>query len=244
MLWVPMLSTPSGSTLTAKNWHSIGVSVVSYDLAALLIKPGIDVLMRFSDLNHYVGWSEKIILQATLPAPDRSGNYLLRSPYDGSRLSFTAKEILEVIAWLKPNAVLLPQGIDFEMVMDKLPKSIFMYYAPADAPNHLAGHGVYVKSSAWLEEKNHGLHGIECCVYGPASQTQGKQLQDQGIKMLISDTPAEDACQGTLYTPHCMDEIQQKVFSQYMPYLNYLRVSTPLLYARYAVIYNYLMALK
>lgn len=235
MLWVPMLSTPSGSTLTAKNWQSVGVSLVSYDLAALLIKPGVEVLKHFNSLNNYVGWSEKIILQATFPKPDRAGNYILRSPYDGNRLVFTAEEIISIIAWLKPESVLLPYGIDYNLVLEKLPASIFTYYAADDAPENTTGHGIYFKSSDNMPHS----HGMKFCVYGPASQLQGKIFSDQGIQLLISDTPAEDACQGRLYTSHGTVDLMEQKQAEHHAYMSYLSFSTPLLYQRLAVMMNY-----
>ncbi len=237
MRLIPMLSTPSGSTLTAKNWQSLGVSVVSYDLAALLIKPGFNVLKLFADLNSYVGWPEDIILQATFPAPDRSGNYILRSPYDGSRAAFTAEEILEVIAWLNPAAVLLPQGIAFDQAIERLPASIFTYYTPEDSPLRPVGQGIYVKSTEWSEEKSRQWAGIKCCVYGPTSQLQYQTFAQQGVAVVISDTPAEDACQGRLYTSHGMDRLPAWMHNH--EYLDLLMQSTALLYQRYAVMINY-----
>ena len=237
MRLIPILSTPAGRTLTAKNWQSLGVSVVAYDLASLLIKPGFNVLKLFADLNSYVGWSAEIILQATLPAPDRSGNYILRSPYDGSRISFTAEEILEIIAWLNPAAVLLPQGIVFEQVIERLPASIFTYYTPEDIPTNPLGHGVYVKSTEWSEEKSRQWAGVKCCVYGPTNQLQYKTFAAHGVELIISDSPAEDACQGLLYTSNGMDRLP--AWMQNHEYLDLLMQSTALLYQRYAVMINY-----
>ena len=237
MQLIPMLSTPSGSTLTVKNWQSLGISVVSYDLAALLIKPGFKVLKLFADLNSYVGWPEDIILQATFAAPDKSGNYILRSPYDGSRASFTAEEILEIIAWLNPTAVLLPQGILFEQAIKHLPASIFTYYTPEDSPEHYAGQGIYVRSTEWSKEKSQQWVGIKCCVYGPTNMLQYKAFIEQGVSAVISDTPAEDACQGRLYTSNGVSKLPAWMHNN--EYLDLLMQSTALLYHRYAIMVQY-----
>ncbi len=54
--FVPILTTEAGRCLTGENWHDVGIKMAAYDLSALLMKPGFDLLSALPDLATYVGW--------------------------------------------------------------------------------------------------------------------------------------------------------------------------------------------
>ena len=99
---IPVLSSQAGSCITAENWQAVGVNVASYYLSALLMKPGYTFLKTLPDLATYVGWSETLVLNASMPLVDAQGRYTLRSQYDGSRSHYTIDELLVLIVVLRP----------------------------------------------------------------------------------------------------------------------------------------------
>ena len=147
--YIPILSSPAGSCLTAANWQEVGITTVAYSLEALLLKPGISVLNKF-DLKAYLGWSGNIILTAQDLKPNTEGLCTLISTYDGSRLKITVIELVELIKHLNPNAVVLPENIQeqFPELFTNWPDTIkLLQESPAsDEPAKAAMQGiVYTK---------------------------------------------------------------------------------------------------
>ena len=60
--FVPVLTSLAGSCLTAANWQEAGVHRASFHLAALLMKPGYDLLKTLPNLAAYVAWDESLVL--------------------------------------------------------------------------------------------------------------------------------------------------------------------------------------
>ncbi len=110
-LYVPLLSTEAGRCLTMANWKEAGVTTLSCNLTALLMKPGFEFLRQCPDLATYLGWQGDIILNARMPEADKDGRYTLRSEYDGSKYQFALDEIYALIAHLKPAMVMLPKEL-------------------------------------------------------------------------------------------------------------------------------------
>lgn len=104
--FIPMIDTPAGQCLTAQNWRDAGITGVSVSLEKLLIKPGLPFLLRLTNLKQYLGWSETLVLNATMPAPSKSGDFVLRSSFDGSRISISIEQVEQLIVQLNPDDVI------------------------------------------------------------------------------------------------------------------------------------------
>lgn len=112
--FIPNLSTPAGSCLTMANWQEVGVFCVSYDLAALLVKPGMDVLYRYPNLAAYIGWSHQVVLNASSLIFDKNGKCCIRSHFNGEKLVFDWQNVSRFIQHLAVNYLLPPQQVPQE----------------------------------------------------------------------------------------------------------------------------------
>jgi len=102
----PLLTSQAGVCLTMDNWHEIGVQAGIFSLEALMTKPGIEVLKSFRDLRHYTGWEGKIILYVGLKPKSSTGDYVIRSPYDGGRITLTQAGLLDLIQHLQADKII------------------------------------------------------------------------------------------------------------------------------------------
>lgn len=107
---IPVLTTQSGSCLTAKNWQEAGVTRVSYELSSLLFKPGLDYLKTLPSMDAYFPWKGEWVLNASTLSPNAEGVYVLRSTSDGSRVTCSREDIVALILQLKPQYAILPKG--------------------------------------------------------------------------------------------------------------------------------------
>lgn len=105
MTHIPSLTHPAGQVLTTDNWLAVNVHTASCDLAALLVKPGIDVLKKLNNLKDYWNWPGSLVLSLKSLKKNAAGAYRIRSPYDGQRLTFTEEEITSLIAHLAPDDI-------------------------------------------------------------------------------------------------------------------------------------------
>ena len=85
--FIPRLNSKAGLCLTPENWKDAKVTAVSYSLEFLLHKPGQEVLKKIADLSQYLAWSGAIVLNGMSLGANKEGIYLLKSPYDGSKIS-------------------------------------------------------------------------------------------------------------------------------------------------------------
>lgn len=107
---IPILTTPAGSCLTVKNWQEAGVTCVSYELAALLLKPGLAYLKTLPHMVSYFPWEGEWVLNVSTLKANSEGIYVLRSPFDGSRITCSLDDIVDLLLQLKPTHAILPQG--------------------------------------------------------------------------------------------------------------------------------------
>lgn len=249
--WIPMLSSASGRTLTFQAWHDLGVREVAYDLAALLVKPGPDVLRGWPDLKSYLGWSGRLVLQAMLER-NATDQYVVVSPFDGGRHVFSKADIEDIILQWQPDEVLLPRG--FGDVTALLAASIQPFFAIEDA-EHAAPHGVYGLAEAL--HTNTALAGRSRCAVGVVTHEGLLRLVTQGIERVVSDLPMEHAVSGQVYTlsgamlslndpatadvfevidARCACSTCQAGLTQ--AYLHHLLMHTPLLCQRFLVCHN------
>lgn len=108
---VPILSTPEGSCLTSANLQEAQVKRIAFYLDALLVKPGMTLLQSISDLTRYVNWPGELILNASSLVVNKEHKIIVKSPYDGSKHSYSGAEIIALIQQIKPNKVILPANL-------------------------------------------------------------------------------------------------------------------------------------
>lgn len=262
---IPVLTSPAGACLTAANWQEAGVVAAAYHLASLLLKPGYDLLASLTQLQSYSGWSQVTVLNASMPGVNHDGQYVLRSPHDGSIVRHSINEILALISRLQPQFVILPQGVLQQNTAAwlSLPASVFPFFPVTDLAS-LAGtrpYGVYFAHepstplAALLEELVRYRH-LPRYVSGDLSLAQMKQLIDAGVDFVESDRPAAEACRGNVYSKdgiislcdvaqaqqfkpidaNCDCPTCQQQFT--CAYLHHLFTQTPLLCQRFLIQHN------
>lgn len=197
--FIPVLSTPSGRSLTVDNWQEIGINAICYYLDDLLIKPGLAILNSIDNLKHYLGWpsATKLILNATLLAEKEKNIYLIRSPYDGSKILISTQEIISLLNFLQPDYIILPQSFNANNI-EQLSENI---------------EPVFFASSLFVEKNNMPLsaywQGADITrvdnkfrttyIFGNFSYKDFIELKKYGIDYIESDQPAKDAVNGLLY---------------------------------------------
>lgn len=112
--FVPYANTLAGLVLTQDNYESIGVNTLAYRLDLLLVKPGLNFLKVFQTLSAVAPWHGKTILDASKMHANKQGQYVIRSPYDGSQISLSELELIDVILSLKPDRLILSQPMKFD----------------------------------------------------------------------------------------------------------------------------------
>ena len=221
---VPVLTTPAGNTLTAFNGQEAGIKVASFYLDALLMKPGFEMLSHLSNLATYVGWDGQIVLNASSLTLGVDGLYTLRSHYDGSVSHYSPEDILALMVRLKPNGVILPEGMwqNNEALCQSLPEAIFPYISVAalhDVSEIKRPHGIYVSdenmalSSKTLLQRLNQYKDRPCYISGDLSLDVMIDLAKHNAKLIESDRPAKDACLGHVYSSEGDISIQNKVCS-------------------------------
>lgn len=250
---IPIMTTQAGSCLTVANWKAAGVGTASFYLTALLMKPGFEFLKKRPGLASYVGWHETLVLNASTLHQTSDGRYSLRSEYDGSQLYYTTEDIISLITTLKPNMVILPQGISQHWLA--LPTTIFPFLPMTDLPMDAITkpHGVYISSPKDVSFED---YNVPCYMSNVSSLAMMKDLIKKGVNFVESNAPANDAYNGDVYTskglisltsastalnfdvidknctcPVCHEKLTQA-------YLHHLLQHTPLLCQRYLVQHN------
>ncbi|OGV49976.1 MAG: hypothetical protein A3F46_04095 [Legionellales bacterium RIFCSPHIGHO2_12_FULL_42_9] len=234
---IPILSSQAGVCLTLDNWQQAGVRRGVYHLEALITKPGMRVLQEFSDLRSYTAWPGTIILNACLTTVSATGEYLVRSPYDGSVITISKKALLELIDHLRADYVVWPTTTSDESIFRH---STSQFIVPGI--NHF--------------EDGQSLFYL----IGEASLDEAKALltPDSTTSIWVeSDKPASDALQGNIYSsdgvfnllePHYRDDFSplddvcccftcQEGYTR--AYLHHLLQQTPLLAQRFLILHNY-----
>jgi hypothetical protein len=98
---IPLINFQNIQILTTKNWLDLGINTLAFSLEALLIKPGLAVLLNQTSLASYVGWPHEIWLVSSLG----TDNIVLRSQFDGALIKHTSEEIKDLIQVLKPEKI-------------------------------------------------------------------------------------------------------------------------------------------
>lgn len=259
--FVPILTSEAGLCLTTSNWKEVNVFAGSYYLEHLLYKPGGELLRKITDLARYLVSPGTTIINAQSLRADKKDIYLLKSPYDGSRIRLTSVDVYELIHHLKPNIVILPQKMvhNFPQIWDNWDQSIipFIDVNDLEEQNIKQAHGVYFNHFNLLNEEqlNQWLHVPRYAV-GNFDLELIKKLREQGIGFIETDEPAKAALRGRVYSrsgevdltnletrmqfqtidKHCICPTCKQQFTQ--AYLHHLLQHTPLLCQRLLIQHN------
>lgn len=260
--FIPVLTSEAGLCLTTENWQEVNVTAASYSLESLLYKPGKDILKKIKDITQYLVWPGVIVLNAISLAANKEGFFVLKSPYDGSKITFTFFDLLELIQHLKPNAVILPKNIihDCPQFWGHWHDSIFPFFHVDDVEKQSTdqSHGVYfnadVSKLSW--EQLDQWSCVPRYVIGHFEPKLIQNLRDKGIEFIETDEPAKAAMQGKVYSwPGNVDLMDAKTQMQFetidaectcptcaqqftRAYLHHLLQHTPLLCQRFLIQHN------
>jgi queuine tRNA-ribosyltransferase len=264
---IPILTTPAGSSLTAQNWQEIGIQRVCCYLAALLVKPGIEHLRTLSDWSRYSGWGEVWVLNASMPVPAKAGIYTLRSPYDGTRVTFSMAFLVQMICHLKPQWVILPENLVF-VDDDKDWQCLLAasrIFVPAGERARYASYpieGLYYGGTRPADitsiQITHQSEAPELGCYISTQQSAEHLVVHADLERLFieSDGPAVDANMGVVYSAQGAIDLKDTIYAtQFEPidghcqcptctqqftraYLHHLFEHTPLLCQRLLIQHN------
>lgn len=267
-MFVPTISTPAGSTLTAANWQDSGVQMISCALESLLMKPGYDVLMKLDNLASYLGWDGPVVLDASLPFNRKENLFKHRSLYDGQILRHTNEQIMALIASLKPTHVILPESFsDFKSVRESLPENRQVFGSLTGFfENNAANNDGYIYKILHTDQLETSLNLDDTrpsYISGAFEPGHIGVLTRLGATYIESDKPADDGLHGRVYTPSgtivISDPVFEKAFDRLdagcecptcaaqftRAYLHHLFSQTPLLCQRLLIQHNiyYLMTI-
>ena len=237
----------------------------------LLVKPGYELLKQIPDFGQYMGWTGTIIINASKLVANKEGLFILRLPFDGSKLQLTYVQLIEIIQHIKPKAVILPPQIlqQFPKLWDKWNAAIIPFFEAEDLSKQelVHTHGVYFNLDGSLYsdldiEKIKNWSHLPRYITGSVSLDLMQHLNNEGIEWIESDEPAAAAMQGIVFSkkaminliypatemqfetidPQCTCPTCAQQFTQ--AYLHHLFLHTPLLCQRFLIQHNVFYANK
>lgn len=258
---IPIMTSAAGLCLSAENWQEAQVTAISYSLESLLHKPGLEVLKKIPDFAHYVGWPSTLIVNAASLVANKEGVYVSRSPYDGSKVTLNAFDLITLLQHLKPHAVILPKNIlrDCPKIWSFWTESILPFIHTDELEHHSVerAHGVYFNYSDKLTTSQLGRWShLPRYVMGVIDVNAIGDLRAKGIQLIETDEPAKAAFHGTVYNnTGTIDLTQDEARMQFEPidadcacpsctqqftraYLHHLLQHTPLLCQRLLIQHN------
>ncbi|OYV55751.1 MAG: hypothetical protein B7X00_00530 [Legionella sp. 21-45-4] len=208
--FIPCITSEAGFALTAADWSAMGVRTLAFDMNALLIKPGFELLGQISSLAHYVSWSDEIVLNACRLHVDAKGDCLIRSPFDGQINRFRRHDLITLMQHLQPKMLIIPTSFMAEMP-ESFPHEIQLFVKME--PNftcseHELGriHGFYYA----IDTERLDFHALavlrekyktkKIYVQGEFSLSMQQRLVAAGVNYIESGTPGTDAMQGSVYS--------------------------------------------
>ncbi|MBN9231248.1 MAG: hypothetical protein BGO90_09675 [Legionella sp. 40-6] len=254
----PLLNTEAGLCLTAQNWRDAGINWLVCDLQALLHKPGLALLKQLKSLASYLGWGGKVILTAAHLKANREGIYKIKSPYDGSILTFDDGELKHLLEKLQPDVVVLPANItkNDSTIWNSWNDAIFpfVHFQDSDEIQPSCDFGVYCSA---VDYYAHSLKTGPIYITEVHCREQMLNLfYDKGVQFIESNQPGQDALCGILYNEEGVINITNSEHEfNYQPiakncqcetcsarftpaYLHHLYVHTPLLCQRLLIQHN------
>lgn len=261
--YLPVLSSEAGSCLTIENWLEIGVKSVVFYLDELLLKPGIELLNQLDDLASFVGWKGTLILNASRLVANKNGQFVLKSPYDGSQQRFTYSELFSLVARLKPDFFVFPPNTlhDYPEVWEDWPAATTPVIQVEEVfeSQNAQSCKIYFGEEQTFEQLKQRLRPYlhkSCYVMGAFNQQEIKELQQLGVEYIESDEPSRAAFDGLVYIEDgeldlkdihkkmCFESIVARcacpTCSQGLTqaYLYHLLSNTPLLCQRFLIQHN------
>ncbi|CAM2971372.1 hypothetical protein [Legionella worsleiensis] len=263
--YVPLVTTEAGSCLTCANWQEVGVDVIACNLDELLLKPGAVLLQKIDNLAHYLGWTGRVIVNASRLRANKEGIFTLVSPYDGARIKLNYAELFEIVNRIKPDVFIVPVNTinDAPYLWETVHSTIKVFIPANDLVNHPCpkSHGVYIHCAEEklnhhvLEHVSRWTH-LSCYVSGYFHGNELGQLRAQGVEYIETNAPALAGLEGKAY---CGKEIMDLRDASYeldfdrldslcscptcsaqltRAYLHHLYLNTPLLAQRFLIQHN------
>jgi len=258
--YIPVLSSQAGASLTQANWQEAGISTAAFHLDELLMKPGLEILQQVVDLHTFTGWKGKLVLNCTFEVPEKEGNYVFRSRYDGSKITFSVETLFEIIQRLNPDSVLLPanSGVYYQQFWQHLNKGMRLYFAADDRVNSPVQRYLAYLPSQTFTQYLHQLEQLPQGTYllGSFDYFQLKTLLALSRYFVESDSPAADGLIGKAWLEEEILNLPDTGYSnQHQPlfvdchcrtckqhfsraYLHHLILHTPLLCQRLIIQHN------
>lgn len=261
---IPVLTTPSGSCLTIKNWQETGVTRVSYELSALLLKPGLDYLKTLTSMANYYPWVGEWVLNASTLKANSEGIFILRSPFDGARVTCTREDIVTLIMQLKPQYAILPNGFHLvgETSFQEMSQNTRLFIPFSEVANypHTLIQGLYYAGSALEDDlaeiRKHQRDYPHALHYVVADILSMRRIADLGVNYIESDDLAKEACVGRVIASEGIIDLTHKDYAMQFDvldmectcptctqkftraYLHHLLEHTPLLCQRMLIQHN------
>lgn len=264
--WIPVLNSKAGGCMTSANFRDAGIGMVSLHLTSLLMKPGYDFLKALPSCRDFFGWKGKIALNASLPYFPEEDVYRLQSSFDGQRMCYTKDEVMALIAHLRPDILILPEGAlqKNPMLLSELSDAIDLFFPLTDLPEACEpqSHGVYLtadetaSSLSLVNERLANSVTKACYVAGDLSLSSILQLQSHPALFIETDRIAADALEGNVYCAEGVIALQDALYRYQMvpidthcpcatckqqltrAYFHHLLLHTPLLCQRLLVQHN------
>lgn len=218
--FIPLATSKAGLCLTPLNWQEVQTYTLSYNLDALIFKPGMEVLKKIQDFSLYSGWSGTIpvptvFLNASQLVANKEGGYRLRSPYDGSLFKLSYLQLLEIIQGIQPHGVLLPPHLlqEYPLLQKNWPSDIIPFFA--------ADYGLQKQDTQALLHPDQGIYfhrdpslpfqtfleQLQTHSFRPRFVTGSISLEQlgclkrkAGVEWIESDEPAARGLQGLVYS--------------------------------------------
>lgn len=263
--FVPVLSSEAGLCLTAANWQEVNVNAAVYYLDSLLLKPGYELLNTVPDLAAYLNCPGTLILNASTLVANKEGIFKLVSPFDGSKIHLEYQQVVDLIARLKPQIVLLPPRIlsDFPAVWEHWDAAItpFLWVGEEGLVQLTQDFGVYCTANEHVSvaEQIAPWSAHPKYVQGVLGLSELRELKESGIEFIESNQPAKAALEGMAYSAQGMINLrEERVCMDFEPidsacqcptcvaqltkaYLHHLYLHTPLLCQRFLIQHNAFM---
>ncbi len=208
---VPYRSTPAGACLTNDNWYALGITMIAYDCAEWVMKPGLAYFPGLETIHEFLGWTQDVLLDARTLTPHAHGGFRIKSHYDGATHHFTETDFWALIDRLQPTVLLLPKGMIFLESYLKRAVSKIIWDCESE------GYDLSDKPSA---------DGYQGRIYrAESSVIRTVSILDTVFSEHFA--PIDSAC----ICPTCQQGLT-------CAYLHYLYQSTPLLCQRYLIMHN------
>lgn len=263
--FAPIINTEAGSCLTSENWLEVGVKAQAYCLESFLFKPGLGFLQQLTDFKHFLGWAERLVIDAHSLSANKEGVYTLISPYDGSKIRLHSSQLVDLLLHLQPDAVLLPRNISHEYpeMWSRWNESI-QAFVPAEDWGHQAAtkaYGIYfimdkLAEVSYIEQQLEKWAPTPLYLAGAFDFNCIKRFKERAVDYIQSNEPAALAINGQVYNDtgtidltdastamefdvidsHCGCPTCKQGLTK--AYLHHLLINTPLLCQRFLIQHN------